>query len=69
MVFIAGDRVYKIKRAVRYAYMDFSTLELRRAACENEIRVNRANAPQIYLGAVPITPKSSTDETMPRPKR
>jgi len=55
MVFLAGDSAYKIKRAVRYAYMDFSTLELRRAACENEIRVNRANAPQIYLGAVPIT--------------
>lgn len=58
IVFLAGENVYKIKRAVHYPYMDFSTLARRRAACENEIRVNRANAPRIYLGAVPITRKA-----------
>ena len=53
-VFLAGPDVYKVKRAVRYPYMDFSTLEKRRAACEAEIAVNRTNAPGIYLGVVPI---------------
>ncbi len=54
-VFLAGTEVYKVKRAVRYPYMDFSTLEKRRLACEAEIAVNRANAPGIYLGVVPVT--------------
>ena len=54
-VFLAGADVYKVKRAVRFPYMDFSTLERRRAACEAEIEVNRSNAPTIYLGVVPIT--------------
>ncbi|MDP2619807.1 MAG: AAA family ATPase [Hyphomicrobiales bacterium] len=55
MVFLAGDAAYKIKRAVKYPYMDFSTLEKRQAVCEQEIAVNRDNAPDIYLGTVPIT--------------
>ncbi len=54
-VFIGGGEALKIKRAVRYPYLDFSTLELRRRACEHEMEVNRANAPGIYLGAVAIT--------------
>ncbi|MFT0892565.1 AAA family ATPase [Pseudochelatococcus sp. G4_1912] len=54
VVFLAGDHVYKVKRAVRYSFMDFSTLEKRRAVCEAEIAVNSANAPGIYLGVVPI---------------
>jgi aminoglycoside phosphotransferase family enzyme/predicted kinase len=55
IVFLAGPAAYKIKRAVKYPFLDFSTLERRRLACEHEIEVNRANAPQIYLGAVPLT--------------
>ena len=54
-VFLAGERAFKIKRAVRYPFLDFSTLEKRKAACEAEIEVNRAFAPQIYLGVVAIT--------------
>ncbi len=54
VVFLAGTEAYKVKRAVFFPFMDFSTLEKRRAACENEIRVNRENAPDIYLGTVPI---------------
>jgi hypothetical protein len=42
MVFLAGQRAYKLKRAVRFPYMDFSTLALRRAACEREVELNRA---------------------------
>ena len=54
-VFLAGPDVYKVKRAVRFPFMDFSTLERRHAACKAEIVVNRTNAPGLYLGVVPIT--------------
>lgn len=58
-VFLAGDRAFKIKRAVRFPFLDFSTLKLRRIACNAEIAVNRAFAPAIYRSAVPITRESS----------
>jgi len=54
-VFLAGPDVYKVKRAVRFAYMDFSTLDKREAACKAEIAANRDNAAGLYLGVVPIT--------------
>ncbi|HVJ55357.1 MAG TPA: AAA family ATPase [Aliidongia sp.] len=54
-VFLAGPDVYKVKRAVRFSYMDFSTLEKRRAACEAELAINRCYAPELYLDIVPIT--------------
>jgi len=59
MVFLTGDEVWKIKRAVRFPYMDLSTLEKRRAACEREIEVNRIWTPEIYLGCIPITREPS----------
>lgn len=55
IVFLAGDRAYKLKRAVRFPFMDLSTVESRKRACEQEIAVNLAQAPQIYLDAIPIT--------------
>ena len=54
-VFLAGDRALKIKRAVRFPFLDYSTLAKRKAACEAEIEVNRAYAPAIYRGVVAIT--------------
>lgn len=54
-VFLAGDRAIKIKRAVHYDYMDFSTLEQRRTVIESEIVLNRRFAPGLYLGVVAIT--------------
>jgi aminoglycoside phosphotransferase family enzyme/predicted kinase len=48
-VFLAGRYAYKLKRAVKYAYLDFSTPTLRRAACAAELKLNRRTAPQIYL--------------------
>ena len=54
-VFLAGERALKIKRAVCFPFLDFSTLEKRKAACEAEIEVNRAFAPSIYRGVVAIT--------------
>ena len=55
VVFLAGRDAYKVKRAVHFAFMDFSTLEKRKLACERELEVNRDNAPDIYLGLVAIT--------------
>src|SRR5262245_11929985 len=54
-VFLAGDHAYKVKRAVKYSFLDFSTLEKRRAACLNELRVNRRTAPKLYLDMIPVT--------------
>ncbi len=54
LVFLAGSEVWKIKRAVRFPYMDFSTLARRHAACLREVEVNRRFAPQLYLGCVAI---------------
>jgi aminoglycoside phosphotransferase family enzyme/predicted kinase len=48
LVFIAGERVFKLKRAVKYPYLDFSTTELRRRACEAEFALNRRTAPALY---------------------
>ena len=55
LVFLAGVDAYKIKRAVRYSYMDFSTLDRRRAAIEREFEINQPHAPDIYLKVSPIT--------------
>jgi uncharacterized protein len=54
-VFLAGKDVYKVKRAVRFPFMDFSSLEKRRLFCERELAVNQVNAPGLYLGVIPIT--------------
>jgi len=54
-VFLAGDRALKVKRAVRFPFLDYSTLEKRKAACETELAVNRPFAPELYLGVVAIT--------------
>ncbi|MFL9827611.1 AAA family ATPase [Rhodoplanes sp. SY1] len=54
-VFLAGDRALKIKRAVRFPFLDFSTLEKRRAACAAELVANRPFAPELYAGVVAIT--------------
>ena len=54
-VFLAGERALKVKRAVRFAFLDYSTLGKRRQACEAELVVNAPYAPEIYRGVVPIT--------------
>src|SRR5512141_1657421 len=54
-VFLAGNRALKIKRAVRFPFLDYSTLERRQAACMAELEVNRLYAPAIYRRAVAIT--------------
>jgi uncharacterized protein len=54
IVFVAGQRAYKLKRAVKFPYMDYSTVDLRRQMCEQELAVNRRMAPDLYLEACPI---------------
>ena len=54
LVFLAGFEAWKIKRAVRFPYMDFSTLEKRHAACAREVEINRRFGSALYLGCVPI---------------
>jgi uncharacterized protein len=56
VVFLSGDRAYKLKRAVKFPYMDFSTPERRRAMCEAEVEINRRLAPEIYLGVEQVAP-------------
>lgn len=55
VVFLAGEEAFKVKRAVKLAYLDFSTLEARRRLSEREVEINRPAAPEIYLGTIPVT--------------
>ncbi|GAB2176997.1 hypothetical protein [Dongia sp. agr-C8] len=54
-VFLTRQRVYKLKKSVRYDFLDFSTVALRRRFCEEELRLNRRLAPDVYLGVLPLT--------------
>jgi uncharacterized protein len=54
LVFVAGGDAFKIKRAVRFDYMDFSTLAKRRAACRREVAVNQRCGGDLYVGSIPI---------------
>ena len=55
IVFLAGARAYKLKRAVQFDYLDFSTSERRRVLCEAEVRLNRRTAPTLYRRVVAVT--------------
>jgi hypothetical protein len=54
VVFLCRERAYKLKRAVKFPYMDFSTEPRRAEMCAAEIDVNRRSAPEIYLGIAPV---------------
>jgi len=53
-VFLTGDYVCKIKKPVKFSFLDFSTREKRKSLCEEEVRLNRRLCPDVYLGVVPI---------------
>lgn len=53
-VFLAGDRAWKMKRAVRFPYLDFSDVDQRRAALTAELELNRRSAPELYLAVHPL---------------
>ncbi len=54
-VFLVGQRALKVKRAVRFPFLDYSSLDKRKAACAAEIEVNRPFAPELYRRIVPVT--------------
>ncbi len=58
-VLLAGEYAYKIKKPVNLGFLDFSTLEARHRCCEEELRLNRRTAPEIYLATVPIAGSES----------
>lgn len=53
-IYLAGPLAYKLKKRVDFGFLDFTTLEKRRVAAENEVALNRRTAPEIYLGTVPV---------------
>jgi len=59
-VFLCGDRAWKVKKPVKLGFLDFSTLERRRADCEREIALNRRLAPEIYLGLSAVVRRGAT---------
>lgn len=54
-LFLAGDRVYKLKKPVKYPYLDFRTLAARETNCRAEARLNRRLAPGVYRGVARLT--------------
>ncbi len=54
VVFLAGTFAYKIKKPVDFGFVDYSTLAKRRHWCDEEVRLNRRLAPEVYLGVAPI---------------
>ncbi|MDM0045079.1 AAA family ATPase [Variovorax dokdonensis] len=61
-VIVCADRVYKLKKPLRTAFLDYSTPELRERFCKEEVRVNQAMAPSLYLGVVRITGSAAAPE-------
>jgi uncharacterized protein len=55
VVFLVGERAYKLKRAVKFDYLDFSTPERRQQMCEAEVRLNRRTAPELYRRVLAVT--------------
>ena len=54
VVLLAGDYAYKLKKPYNLGFLDFTTLAARRHFCEEELRLNRRLAPELYLGVIPI---------------
>lgn len=64
VVFLVGDRAYKLKKPVDLGFCDFSTPERRLAACRREVALNRRLAPDVYLGVAEV---SHVDGSAPEP--
>lgn len=64
IVFLAGGHAYKLKKAVRFSYLDYSTPELRRVACDKELVLNCRTAPDLYLRVLPVCRTASGGLTL-----
>lgn len=58
-IFLAGTRAYKLKRAVKFPFLDFSSLAMRKDACDKEFALNRRTAPGLYQGVLPVNQSST----------
>ena len=61
VVFFVGDRAYKVKKAVRLPFLDFSTPARRAIACHREVELNRRIAPDVYLGVAEVSAPDRPD--------
>lgn len=66
-IIVTGDWAYKIKRPVHYAYLDYSTLETRKAACEHEFAINAAISPDLYDSVVCLYEKPNGEIAIAQP--
>jgi len=64
-VLLAGNAAYKFKKPLKLDFLDYSTLALRRAACEEELRLNRRTAPDLYLGLVAVVGTPQAPKVQP----
>lgn len=62
VVVLLGDHAYKVKRPVRLGFLDFSTIQVRRAMCEREVELNRQFAPDVYLGVAALRGPDGIEE-------
>ena len=69
VVFLAGDTAWKLKKPVNLGFLDFSTLELRHADCERELRLNRRMVPEVYRGLAAVVQREGAVRVVrdPRP--
>lgn len=67
-VFFAGDRVYKLKKPVRFPFLDFTTLQARAFYCREEVRLNERLAPGVYLGLVALQAGAGGLALVPEPE-
>ena len=58
-VFLAGDQAIKLKKPVRYDFLDYRSLKARHKSCDDELRLNRRLAPEVYLDVAPLTQEPS----------
>ncbi len=61
-VLLTGEYAYKVKKPIKFGFLDFSTLELRSHFCQEELRLNRRLAPDLYLAVLPITQDPDTSQ-------
>jgi uncharacterized protein len=59
LIFLVGERAFKLKRAVKYSYLDYSTLLLRERFCRAELAINRRTAPELYVAVRAVTRDAS----------
>jgi len=66
-IFLAGEFAYKLKKPVNFGFLDFSTLEKRRHFCQEELRINKRFAPQLYLEVIRIGGKQERPKLNGKP--